>query len=119
MTFNLVTVTIAAQASPVDTLTPQGNYIFSPNGTEWPGTPGSLPIVPQIQSGHLTSGTGSVQLVASDNFAVGVLAWDIIINIRGLPTAIYSTVPINFASGAAQSVWDILSAAGWVPVSQP
>ena len=116
---NLVTVNITAQGSPADAVTPEGNYLFSPNGTEWPGTPGSLPVVPEVQSGHLISGTGSVQLVASDNFAVGVLSWDIIINIRELPTVNFSGAAINFASGATQSVWDILSASGWVPVSQP
>jgi hypothetical protein len=119
---NMVTVVIAASPSPADPvgITAEGNFIFSPNGTQWPGTPGSLPIVPMVQIGHLTNGTGSVQLVATDNFTSNtILAWDIIINIRGLPTVNFPDVPVNFASGATQSVWDILNAAGWVPVSQP
>jgi hypothetical protein len=120
VTYNLVTVNITATASPADTLTPEGIYIFSPNGTEWPGTVGSLPIVPQVQTGHLVNGTGSVSLVASDNFSSStILTWDIIINIRALPTVNFAGAQVNFASGATQSVWDILSAAGWVPISQP
>jgi hypothetical protein len=121
MTANMVTVVIAASPSPADTgITAEGNYIFSPNGTQWPGTPGSLPVVPMIQQGHLTNGTGSVQLLASDNFSSSViLSWDIIINIRGLPTVNFPDAPVNFALGATQSVWDILNNAGWVPISQP
>ena len=116
---NLVTVTVAAQGSPADTEAPEGNFVFVPNGTQWPGTPGSVPIDPRIQQGTLSNGTASVQLVASDNFAAGVLNWDIVINIRGMETVHASGVAINYATGPAQSVWDILAAAGWVPVSQP
>lgn len=120
MTYNMVTVTVAAQASPADTQAPEGNFILIPNGTEWPGTVGSLPIVPQTQTGTLTNGTASVQVVASDNFSsISVLTWDIVINIRGLPTINVPDCVINFATGATQSVWDILNANGWVPVSQP
>ncbi len=115
---NVVTVTIAAQGSPVDPVPPEGNFIFSPNGEMWPGTAGSLPVVPDIQHGFLVNGTASVQLVASDNFAVNVLNWDVIVNIRGLPTVNVSGVPVNYATGPTQSVWDILSAFGWTPIAQ-
>ena len=114
---NVVTVTIAAQASPVDAVPPEGNFVFSPNGEMWPATAGSVPIIPEVQHGTLVNGTASVQLVASDNFAAGVLNWDVIINIRGLPT-INATVPVNFASGPAQSIWDIFVANGVQLTSQ-
>jgi hypothetical protein len=119
VSLNLVTVTVAAMASPVDATAPEGHFVFVPNGTLWPGVPGSLPIDPQIERGTLTLGTASVQLVASDNFAASVLNWDVIINIRGLPTINVKAFPVLFASGASQSVWDILAANGWTPVSQP
>lgn len=119
MTYNLVTVVVAAQSSPIDAVPPEGRFVFSPNGVMWPGTLGSLPIIPDIQQGTLTLGTASVQLVASDNFALGVLYWDVIINIRGLPTVNASAITVNYATGASQSIWDILSAAGYSLVYQP
>ena len=57
--------------------------------------------------------------IASDNFAAGVLTWDVIINVRGLPTVNMAAVPINFALGANQNIWTILSAAGWAPIVTP
>lgn len=119
MTINMVTVTVAATASPVDVSSVEGNFVFVPNGYLYPLAPGTQPIVPMIQKGFLTGGTASVQLVASDNFPAQVLSWDIIINIRGLPTINQADVPVLFASGASQSVWDILLANGWLPVQQP
>jgi hypothetical protein len=119
MTINQVTVTIAAQGSPLDALPPQGNFVFSPNGVMWPGTAGSLPIDPSIQHGFLVLGTASVQLVASDNFSAGVLNWDCIINIRGLMTINAPSLTINFATGPTQSIWDILSSNGYVLTTQP
>jgi hypothetical protein len=119
MALNLVTVTVAAQGSPIDAAPPEGHFVFVPNGTMWPLAPGSLPIVPDIQQAPLVLGTASVQLVASDNFALGILNWDVIINIAGLPTVSYSGFPVLFASGASQSVWDILTVNGWIPVVQP
>ena len=119
MSANLVTVTIAVSAAPNDTMPSEGNFVFSPNGILWPGTPGSLPVVPMIQQGHLVNSTASVQLLASDNFSAGVLGWDIIINIRGMPTINCPGVVINFATGPTQSVWDILNAFGYTFISQP
>jgi hypothetical protein len=119
MSLNLVTVTIAVQGSPTDAVLPQGNFIFSPNGVLWPGTLGSLPIDPSIQHGFLVLGTASVQLVASDDFAAGVLSWDCIINIRGLPTVNAPALIINYATGSSQSIWDILSSNGYVLTNQP
>jgi hypothetical protein len=118
MTFNVVTVTIAANNSPVDSAAgdyPEGNCVFSPNGILWPSTSGNVPIVPQIQTATLVNGTASVQLVASDNFATNTLNWDVIINIRGLPTVNVQALPILYASGASQSIWDILLANDWEP----
>lgn len=119
MSLNLVTVTIAVQGSPTDTSQPEGNFVCSPNGLLWPGTPGSLPITPEIQQGFLVLGTASVQLVASDNFAVGVLNWDVIINIRGLPTIHAIALVINYATGSSQSIWDILNSNGYSFTIQP
>jgi hypothetical protein len=122
MTVNMVTVTIAASGSPVDAVPPEGNFVFSPNGNLWPLTPGSLPIIPDIQTGTLVSGTASCQLVASDNYAVvngvNILTWDVIINIRGLPTVNFPGLVINFATGSSQSIWDILAANGWNATDQ-
>lgn len=119
MTLNVVTVTVAAQGSPADATPPEGHFVFVPNGTLWPMTAGALPIVPDIQSGVLVLGTATAVLVASDNFSAGVLDWDCIINIQGMPTVNVPGFPVLFASGASQSVWDILEAAGWQPVIQP
>lgn len=119
MSLNLVTVTITVQGSPIDTVSQEGNFVFSPNGVLWPGTPGSFPIDPAIQHGFLTGGTASVQLVASDDFSAGVLTWDCIMNIRGLPTIHAYGLIINYATGATQSIWDILSSNGFGLTSQP
>ena len=118
MTVNTVNVVVAADVSPADLATAEGNALAVPSGTEWPDTSNN-PIVPMVVHGTLVSGTCTLQLVASDNFSAGVLTWDFIINIRGLPTVNVASVPVNFASGATQNVWTILTAAGWKPVSQP
>lgn len=119
MSLNLVTVTIAVSGAPTDTVPPQGNFVFSPNGILWPGTAGSLPIDPEVQHGFLTLGTATVQLVASDNFAAGVLNWDAIINIRGMPTINAPALIINYSTGPTQSIWDILNSMGFVFTIQP
>lgn len=116
MSLSLVTVTIAATVSPTDTTQAEGNGVFVPSGVQWPA-PGNVPIVPRIVPFTLTNGSATVQLVASDNFAIGVLTWNVIINIRGLPTINVPDVPVNFATGASQNVFDILTAAGWTPTS--
>lgn len=125
MAVNVVNVTIAADNSPADLASAEGNAVAVPSGVEWPDT-NNNPIVPMVVHGTLgdglngaTAGECILKLVASDNFAAGVLNWDFIINIRGLPTVNVAGVAVNFASGATQSVWSILSAAGWVPVTQP
>jgi len=125
MALNMVTVTIAIQVGPNDS-SAEGTFIFSPNGVLWDGTPGDTPIVPAIQQGHLSNGTGSVQLVASDNFSTGVLNWDVIINIRGMPTINFPALPILYTITVGgvptatpnQSIWDILLTNGWSPVTQ-
>jgi hypothetical protein len=115
---NLVSVTIAASDSPADAGSPEGYFVFAPSGVMWPDA-SNLPIVPMVVHGVLVNGTATVSLVASDSFGAGVLTWDVIINIRGLPTINVAGVPVNFASGATQSIWSILSAAGWSPTPQP
>jgi hypothetical protein len=125
MSLNVVNVTIAADNSPADVAVAEGNVVAIPSGTEWPDT-NNNPIVPMVVHGTLgdglngaTAGECIIKLVASDNFSAGVLTWDIIVNIRGMPTVNVASVPVNFTSGANQNVWAILSAAGWSPVSQP
>ena len=114
MTASTVNVTVTADVSPADGSPAEGNVVAVPNGTQWPDLSGN-PSVPMVVHGTLAAGTCTLVLVASDNFSAGVLTWDIIINIRGLKTVNVQAVPVNFASGATQSVWTILSAAGWTP----
>jgi hypothetical protein len=114
MSLNLVTVTISATPSPVDEDPVEGHATFIPDGTRWGA---GDPVVPELQHVVLSNSTASVTLVASDNFAAGVLNWDININIRGLPTVNVGGVPVNFASGATQDVWAILQTFGWIPLT--
>lgn len=125
MTYNVVSVTVGASTSPVDIAKAEGNVVAVPAGTQWPDTSND-PIIPAVVHGTLGDGLNGaqpgeciLQLVASDNFAAGVLAWDFIINLRGFPTVSVSDVPVNFSSGASQNVWTILAAAGWTPPSMP
>jgi hypothetical protein len=121
MTFNVVNVTVNADVSPVDPVAAEGNVVACPDGTQWPDT-NNIPIVPMVVKGTFgdglnggTTGECIIQLVASDNFSAGVLTWDFIINIRGLPTINAPQIPVNYSDGASQNVWTILSAAGWAP----
>jgi len=127
MTVNVVAVTVGADVSPADpsNVHAEGNVVAVPSGAMWPDTSNN-PIVPMVVHGTLGDGLNGaspgqciIELVASDSFAAGVLTWDIIINIRGLPTVNVPGVVVNFANGASQNVWTILQAAGWVPFSQP
>jgi hypothetical protein len=118
MAVNVVNVTVTAEVAPGDLATAEGNALAVPSGTMWPDGSGN-PIVPAIVHGTLVSGTCTLALVASDNFGTGVLAWDIIVNIRGLPTVNVPNVTVNFSNGASQNMWTILTAAGWIPFSQP
>jgi hypothetical protein len=118
MTVNVVTVTVTADASPSDVATAEGNVVAVPSGAMWPDVSNN-PIVPAVIHAQLVAGTCSLSLVASDNFAAGVLTWDLIINIRGLPTVNVPSCTVAFTNGATQSVWTILQAAGWTPLSVP
>lgn len=114
MPLNVVTVTVAADSSPTDPTMAEGNVVAIPDGARWPDISGN-PIVPMVVHGTLAGGTCAIQLVASDNFGAGVLTWDFVINIRGFPTVKALNIPVNFTNGAVQSIWAILSAAGWTP----
>ena len=126
MTTNLVNLTIQVDGAPGDPAAPEGNYVFTPSGLEWPDT-SSNPIVPMVIHAPLTpnplasppNASATFAIVASDNFAAGILTWDVIINVRGLPTVNVPNVPINFANGANQNIWTVLQAAGWTPVTEP
>jgi hypothetical protein len=114
MTVNVVSVVVAADSSPADAAPAEGHVVAIPTGVQWPDTSNN-PIVPMVVQGTLANGTVTLQLVASDNFAPGVLTWTFNINIRGLKTVTASDVPVNFSLGATQNVWPILAAAGWNP----
>lgn len=117
VTVNVVNVTVAASASPADVgVFAEGNVVAVPSGALWPDASND-PIVPMAVHETLVGGTCTLELAASDSFAAGVLTWDIIINIRGFPTVNVAGCVVNFANGATQSVWDILTAAGWTPPS--
>ena len=125
MTFTTVLVTVAADVSPADPVAAEGNVIAVPSGVMWPDTSDN-PIVPMVVHGNLGDGNNGggagetiIELVASDNFTAGVLTWDLIINIRGLPTVNVPGVPVNYSNGARQNVWPILAATGWTPPIQP
>lgn len=119
MTINVVNVVVAADSSPADAgVFAEGNVVAVPSGAMWPDT-NNVPIVPMAVHGTLASGTCTIELAASDSFAAGVLTWDIIINIRGMATVNVAGCVVNFANGATQSVWTILQAAGWTPLSAP
>jgi hypothetical protein len=120
MSLTVVNVTVAADASPADPagVFAEGNVVAVPSGAQWPDT-NSNPIVPMVVHGTLVNGTCTIALVASDNFTAGVLTWDFIINIRGLPTVNVPGVQVIYANGASQNVWGILTAAGWTPTPQP
>jgi hypothetical protein len=116
MSFQTVDVTVAADTS--GSSFAEGNVVAIPAGTMWPDT-NNVPIVPMVVHGTLANGTCTITLVASDNFTAGVLAWDLIINIRGMPTVNVPGCVVNHADGATQSVWGILTAAGWTPLERP
>jgi len=119
MALNLVNVTVSAIGSPIDATEPEGNYTFVPSGTQWPSTDGVSAVVPAVIHGQFAANTdtATVQLVASDNFSQGVLTWNVLINIRGLPTINVRDVPVNYADGASQNIFTILTNnAGWIPV---
>jgi hypothetical protein len=118
---NIVNVNVTADVAPSGAGA-EGNIVAVPSGTMWPDAGGN-PIVPMVVHGTLGDaslnipGECQIPLVASDNYAVNVLTWDLIINIRGFPTINVPRVPVNFASGATQNVWTILATMGWVPPS--
>jgi hypothetical protein len=114
MTLNVVTVSVGAAGSPGDASLPEGNMVCVPSGLQWPAA-GDLPIVPMVVTATLALGTATAALVASDNFAAGVLTWNVIINIRGLPTIHASDLAVNFAVGPTQNIFDILQLNGWTP----
>lgn len=125
MTVNTVLVTMQADNSPADVANAEGNIVAVPSGTMWPDSSNN-PIVPAVVHGYLGDGQNGagagetiLKLVASDNYSAGVLTWDFIINIRDFPTINQEQVAVNFASGATQSIWAILQAAGWTPPSVP
>jgi hypothetical protein len=91
----------------------------------WPDTNDNA-IVPMVVQGTLgdglngaTAGECIIQLVASDSFAAGILNWDFIINLRGFPTVSVQGCAVDYSNGASQNIWNILTAAGWAPVSMP
>lgn len=117
---NIVTVTASLPADPTtDPATfPQGHYELVPTGMAYDADQHVM-IVPVMKQGKFTDGAISVPLVASDNFAAGVLTWDVHVELRGVENIDVPQVSINYTDGASQDLFTILSSAGWVPPSKP
>jgi len=65
-----------------------------------------------------TANTG-LNILASDSFPAGDLLWNIKLQVQGVPDIIANNVAVNFAAGATQGLFDILSAAGWTATVPP
>lgn len=112
MTTNLVTIT-AAFGSGMG-----ADWLFVAGGTLVDDT--NLAIVtPVVRGSTMVGGTGllSASLLASDNFGTGELLWTCFIRVQGLPEIEWHDFNVNFANGASQSLYTVLKAAGWTPVS--
>lgn len=116
MATNNVTLTATFQGrtlgTSVDAL--EGNFLFSPAGTLYDSTTNTL-VAAQIQQGLLANGVLTVTVLASDNFASGVLNWDVHIAVRSVPFIDVPNVTVNFAAGANQNLFTVLIANGWNP----
>lgn len=76
-------------------------------------------VTPVVRGNALPGGNGllSAVLLASDNFGTGELLWTCFIQIQGMqPIAVYD-FPVYFALGANQTLFTVLKAFGWTPIS--
>lgn len=93
-----------------------GHYLFVASGTLMSDS--NVAIVTPVIEGVLDStGSLSVSLLATDNFGAGELLWNCFITVRGMADVNVRRFAVNFAAGATQNLFDILKAAGWVPLS--
>ena len=107
---NSVTVTASFGA------TAEGNFLFVATGTLVSDANAGI-ILPVVNGVLDSSGNLSASLVASDNYGLGELTWNVFITVRGMsPIEVYDVV-INFSAGASQNLFAILEANGWTPLS--
>lgn len=94
----------------------EGWYLFAAGGTLV--TDANLAIVTPVVQGTLdASGNLSATLLASDSFSPGELNWNVFLNVRGMNQVHVIGFPVNFALGGTQTLFTVLSAAGWSPTS--
>jgi hypothetical protein len=96
----------------------EANWLFVAGGTLMDDT--NLAIVtPIVRGSALPGGTGllSATLLASDNFGTGELLWSCFIRIQGMPYIEVHDFVVNFALGATQTLFTVLKASGWTPIS--
>lgn len=115
---NIVTVTANLGAGA------EGNWLFAATGTLM--SDANVAIVTPVVQGYLDSSgnmivqtasgvTTGAALLASDNFGTGELLWNVYMNVRGVNAIHWNDFQVNFALGASQNLFTILSAAGWTP----
>jgi hypothetical protein len=99
----------------------EGNFQFVASGDLMDDAQTSLttPIVRgQLDStGSLWDGVtvgSGVSLLASSNFAVGYLTWNVYVQVRGEPVIEVNDVVVDYTLGATQGLFSILETAGWV-----
>lgn len=112
MTANAVTVTEAFGAGvPAD-------WLFVPGGTLIDDAGGAI-VTPIVRGNNMPGGTGilSASLLASDNFSPGELNWTCFIRVQGMPFIEVHNFVVTFSLGASQTLFTILKASGWQPVS--
>jgi hypothetical protein len=121
MSANQVTLNATFVGGPNDKV--EGSFAFSPSGSLYDPTSNSY-VAAQVQQGLLANptlgqATLSVTLLASDNYAAGVLTWDVHIRARSIPEIQVANLTVNFAAGATQNLFTVLLANGWTPVVIP
>lgn len=94
--------------------TAQGYYLFAATGTLMDSTDIAI-VTPVVQGTLDTSGNLSAVLLASDNFAPGALTWSCYVTVKGLSTIHVVDFTVAYGQGASQTLFAILSAAGWTP----
>jgi hypothetical protein len=109
------TVTLTASWNDGNGNVGTGNYEVIPGGSGIES--GTVMFSSPEVSGQLDdTGSFSVTLRASDDFAFGVLNYSFKIIVEGIENVIASNVPVNFTpGGSAQGLFAVLSAAGWSP----
>lgn len=102
----------------------EGNFCFAAQGNFMDSS--SLAVVTPViigqldPNGNLWDGktlASGVNLLASDNFAPGDLAWHVLVRVKGFPDIDVGQVSVTFGTGAVQGLYGVLEANGWVAQS--